>query len=113
MIRKFIIAAVVCIIVTQAASAGSIGYTRISSYMDWEADCSKPYEPSFFEYDQYAIDEFNRYVEDMKRYIHCIQSEAESDLKTLQQAIVDSLDNQQSEAILGVDRVRNNLEMVR
>lgn len=103
----------VCVFCFNEAQAGSIGYTGITSYMDWDADCSKPYEPSFYEYDQYAVDEFNRYVADVKNYIECIQNEAESDLNTLREAIVDSLDDQQSEAIQGVERLRNNLEMMR
>lgn len=97
------------------AHAGSIGVTTISSYMDWESDCSKPYQPSFYISDtssyNYAVDDFNDYVSNVDSYIQCIKSEALSDSRVVIQAIENAADQTINEAINEVDRVKNDLQM--
>ena len=96
------------------AIGGSIGYTQISSYMDWEPDCSKPWEPSFYAHDLHsynmAVDSFNSYLAEVESYILCIQSEGEDDLRTIANAISNSLDELRSEISYEVDAARSNLE---
>jgi hypothetical protein len=85
------------------AAAGSIGYTNVSPYMDWEPDCYKPDPPSFFVNDadsyNWAVDEFNSYVSEVQSYVDCIQSEGESDVRTLSRAVANGVDEKRSEAL--------------
>ena len=107
---------IACLIAGQA-SASSIGFRSISSYMDWEPDCFEPSEPFFFVSDlddfNRAVDEFNNYVRGVEAYLGCIQAEAETDLRTLSRAISNSLDEKSSAIVSKVDLKRSNLELER
>ena len=95
------------------AVAGSIGYTQISSYMDWEPDCYKPDPPSFFVSDadsyNWAVDEYNSYVSEVQSYVDCLQSEGESDIRTLSNAIANGVDEKRSEASSDLDGAKSDL----
>ena len=63
-----------------SVNAGSLGYRSVSAYMDWDPDCSKPSQPSFFVTDvdcyNYAVSQFNGYLSEVQLYISCISNEA-------------------------------------
>ncbi len=97
--------------------AGSLGYTNVSSYMNWEPDCTKPSQPSFYvssrsDYN-YAVDEFNNYVAEVRSYLDCLSSEAESDSRTVVRAISNGAEENRSEVISEVESAKNDLQMQR
>ncbi len=103
--------------ITLSASAigGSIGYQNIHTYMDWEPDCYKPSPPTFFVSDIHsynmAVDEYNSFVSELQTYLSCIQSEGESDLKTLAVSISNSIDEKRSEAMSELQSAKSDLSM--
>ena len=107
---------IACLIAGQA-SVGSIGLSSIYSYMDWDPDCSKPSRPYYVATDvttyNFAVNKFNDYVGAAKRYMDCIQSEADSDLEILVQAIENGLDEKTSAILNEVDSARFDLELQR
>ena len=99
------------------ANAGSLGYTSVTSYMDWEPDCSKPYVPSFYissveDYND-AVYEFNNYVSEVESYLSCVADEAESDTGAAARAIQNGAEKARSEVISELDSVRSNLQSER
>ena len=88
------------------------------SGIEWEStDCYKPYRPSFFIIDidsfNRAVDEFNDYVINVQRYIDCLVSEANQDLRQLPNIISEGVESAESEVLSEVEAVRSDLEISR
>ena len=86
--------------------------------IEWEStDCHKPYQPSFFVIDtnsfNRAVDEFNDYVGNVQRYIDCLVSEANQDLRQLPNIISEGVESAESEVLSEVEAVRSDLETSR
>ena len=117
MIRIILIGIFISGLLINHVAAGSIGYTSISSYMDWEPDCYKPSTPSFYVSDRdsfnWAVDEYNNYVSEVERYINCIKGEAEDDISALSQAVSNGFDDKRSEILSELDSAKSDLEMQR
>ena len=99
------------------ADAGSLSGRTIRRSMNWEPDCYKPYEPSFYIHDldsyNLAVDEFNLYLVDIRSYLSCLESEAEQDARTVVRAISDSADSLRDDVLSDAEMARSNLEFGR
>jgi hypothetical protein len=106
-----------CSISAAQATAGSLGYSPINPYMDWEPDCYKPTPPSFYVSDidsfNWAVQEYNSYLSEVETYIACIQSEAEADISASSQAISNGYDEKRSQILNELDSANSDLEMQR
>ena len=96
-----------------SVNAGSLGYRSVSAYMDWEPDCSKPSQPSFFVTDvdsyNYAVSQFNGYLSEVQLYIGCIGNEAEHDADTMARAIQNGLEEKRTEIVSELDDAKSDL----
>ena len=97
--------------------AGSLGYTGVSPYMEWEPDCYKPDAPYMSVYDassfNNAVDEFNYFLSEAQEYLSCILDEAEADIETTRLAIQNGFEDRQSSMLSEVDDARSQLESAR
>lgn len=83
------------------AQAGDISTGIFSKWSP--SGCYKPMPPSYFVTDaasyNMAIDEYNRYIQEMKDYLSCLENEAQQDLAEAQRVVQRELDSLQREAV--------------
>lgn len=107
-VAKTIYIILAILILPSSSHAGDYGLSSIDNFTEWHSDCYKPSPPSFFvsDIDSYnmAVDDFNRYVSEVKSYLECIRSEGDSDSEMLLKAVHDGVTNEENEII---DEVRD------
>ena len=86
--------------------------------IEWKpSGCSKPSKPFFYVSDttsfNFAVDEYNSYVNGMQTYLNCIVSEAESDIRKIPIIINEGVSKARSEALSEVQGAKSDLEISR
>lgn len=116
-LQRIIFTLTVAVFASTQALGGSIGFTQISPFMDWEPDCNLPYQPSFYVSDadsfNYAVEEFNIYVTEVENYVRCLRTEGETDLELLADAIAETIQQKRRHAVNSLDTARSDLEFQR
>ncbi len=106
----------VCALAAGPAQSGQVGFQEIAPYTDWEpTGCSKPDAPytvyfSSTEEYNYAVGEFNNFLDEARTYISCVADEAGNDLQTLQGVITEGVETAQQDMTREIDDARFQLQ---
>lgn len=118
MLKRYVVLVISFGLFSAAASAGEFSATEIGSSLAWESTkCSKP--PKLFfhitDVDTYnaAVEEYNRYLVDVRTYRSCVADEAQSDAQTAAQSISSGVDEAYEQIRMEIDSAKSELESAR
>jgi len=100
---KLILASIVGFAVSGVIEAGELSKRTYSTSFDWESsDCYKPIAPYIYELDEYNKWEAENYVDEVERYIGCVENEAQSDYEIFKKKMAAAIEDGRDEAITDV-----------
>lgn len=82
------------------ASAGELTKRTYSRYFEWESsECSKPSAPYIYNLDEYSRWQAENYVDEVERYISCVEAEAQRDYDDARKKMAAAIEEGRDDAI--------------
>lgn len=115
MLKRYLADAISLGLFATSAAAGEFSVRTIDASLDWKpTQCSKPGKLFFHvtDVDSYnaAVEEYNQYLFEVRKYRECINEEAQVDAKTAAQSISTGLNRANGDLRQEIDAARSDLE---
>lgn len=98
--KNLVILTLALFICGQWSFAGDVSKRSYSRYFEWEStDCSKPTAPFIYELDENNQWEAENYLNEVKSYISCLETEAQNDYDDARKKLIQAIEDGRDEAI--------------